>query len=174
MTLNKKKIGPFGKSWEEDWKDIIDPNYWKPIYGENPISETKAATPSPSASSSAALTHTHSPYIKVKASASASPSQPPPPDIDPAQEGFIKVISNGPDDITLINDKGDIVEIPILNAKWEISPGELPKLTLEIPAELEADGCVPEVNPTKQKGTKKTVPIKDFIEGKNEDNNSRQ
>ena len=76
--------------------------------------------------------------------------------IEKASRGYVKVKSKGINDIRLITDDGSIINLPIIEAKWELIINEIPRLTLVLPAEIEADGC-------KIKKEKTTIPIQEFI-----------
>lgn len=83
-----------------------------------------------------------------------------------ARKGFVRVISNGEKDITIVTDQGKELQLPIIRAKWELEPNELPKIIIELPAEVDLDGV--EIKATKNK---KSIPIEEFM---NENDHSRE
>ena len=85
------------------------------------------------------------------------------PKIEKAQSGYVKVKSKGVNDLRFITDDGSIIQLPIISATWNIEMGETPTITVVLAAEVDLDGC----NIKMTKG-KKTVPITDFIERKEE------
>ena len=83
-------------------------------------------------------------------------------------EGFVRIESEGPDDLTIVLPDGTRItgdQIPIDKAEWILLPGEMPILKLEIPAVITANGCV-------VKSRKRSVNIQDFMEGRDENHHS--
>ena len=145
----RKALGMSERLWRET-KDII-------------TSKVNAGTPFSSLPTSR---FNYGPYVKLsdptytwsKKTSHPTVSSKPKEPIEKAEEGFVKVKSKGPNDIRLITDDGSIINLPIHSATWEMVPNEIPILTLKLPADIDADGCI-----MKAIKGKKTVSIEDFI-----------